>query len=62
MNKIKENCGFALYELLFIMFLLIILVTLTISIYINFTNQALDTNIQNTAGSFRNLMAMYYQV
>jgi len=53
--------GFTLVEFLFVIIILSILVMISFPRLTGIRDKANDTNILNTAVTFRNFMAMYYQ-
>ena len=55
------NKAFTIIELLFVIVIISILVMISYPRLTGITNKAYDTNIQSSAGTFRNLMNMFYQ-
>ena len=57
----RDEWGFTIIELLFIILVISIIVTFVYPLFNDIIERAYDVNLKKTIGSFRNLMSMYYQ-
>ena len=57
----RDEWGFTIIELLFIILVISIIVTFVYPLFNDIIERAYDVNLKKTIGSFRNLMSMYCQ-